>query len=475
MNLKKALFIFFILFFSNIAFGQKSKEQLDSLYLQLNVLRAEGKFKEAIVLCKELISGYESIKEDKASVKGYIFIANTYSNLYNTKESLRYLDIAAAKSENLNDDEIQIRINGEYGRCYHNLGFYTLALNHYKKAIHLAQKNKRKKDLEYLYGLRSVIYEHQKDYKNMYADLLKAHLASPTTYTSSRLAKYYISLDRNMDSARYYLEAGEKYSSSKTLPIFQKSVLDRNWGRYYLEKGDYKTAVSYLEKSISISEKLNKPQDIMETQKILAQAYKLMNEYKKASENFENYSAIHDSLSVEKQKIYDLPVKKIIREKDLKNQKSYTTLYVIVTITIVLFIIIYIYTLKKYNSKKRESSALLTIKEEENLQLQQKVNESFENIVQLAKSNSPEFFTRFQEVYPEVINELLKIDPKLRVSELTLCAYIYLGFNAKDIATYTFRTISTVRNRKHNLRTKLNIPTEETTELWFKNLGKRLY
>jgi len=42
-------------------------------------------------------------------------------------------------------------------------------------------------------------------------------------------------------------------------------------------------------------------------------------------------------------------------------------------------------------------------REKEIVELHQKVNESFEEVANLAKSNSPEFFTRFCEVYPEVV------------------------------------------------------------------------
>lgn len=97
-------------------------------------------------------------------------------------------------------------------------------------------------------------------------------------------------------------------------------------------------------------------------------------------------------------------------------------------------------------------------------------NECFEEIIKLAKSNSPEFLTRFREVYPDLVAVLLDINPKFRISELTLCAYIFLGFTTKDIAAYTFTSINTVKVRKYNLRKKLNIPAEMNTEMWFKHL-----
>ena len=69
-----------------------------------------------------------------------------------------------------------------------------------------------------------------------------------------------------------------------------------------------------------------------------------------------------------------------------------------------------------------------------------------------------------------MVNKLLAKESKLRISELTLCAYIYLGFNTKDIAKYTFRSMSTVKNRKNNLKKKFNLASDENLELWLKGL-----
>jgi|GEM_PF-2913132 len=140
MKLNKGLFFFIILFFSNFILGQKPKKQLDSLFDRLLVMRSEGKLKESLVLCKELISGYEQLKDEEKALKTYFIAANVSSNLYNTKESLAYLDIAAKKNEVLKDDDILTKINAEYGRNYKNLGFYNLALDYYQKAIDVEKK-----------------------------------------------------------------------------------------------------------------------------------------------------------------------------------------------------------------------------------------------------------------------------------------------------------------------------------------------
>ncbi|KQT22329.1 hypothetical protein ASG31_03075 [Chryseobacterium sp. Leaf404] len=187
----------------------------------------------------------------------------------------------------------------------------------------------------------------------------------------------------------------------------------------------------------------------------------------------EKYTLINDILTSANNKIQEIPVKKLIKENEEISKNSKTKLYSVIIRFLLVSAGIFMFLKVKHHKKSREDKKKLYSREEENSPLQKKVIEAFGEIIQLAKKNSPEFFTRFQEVYPEVISNLLKIDSKLRVSELTLCSYIFLGFTTKDIASLTFRTISTVRNRKHNLGTKLNIPTEESTELWFKNVSRK--
>ena len=114
--------------------------------------------------------------------------------------------------------------------------------------------------------------------------------------------------------------------------------------------------------------------------------------------------------------------------------------------------------------------SVITQKEKENTVLQYKVNDAFEEVIHLAKRNSPEFFARFQEVYPDFVDKISVVTPKLRVSELTLCAYIFLGFTTKDIALYTFKSIHTIQGRKSHLRKKFNLSPEEGFELWMKKL-----
>ena len=116
----------------------------------------------------------------------------------------------------------------------------------------------------------------------------------------------------------------------------------------------------------------------------------------------------------------------------------------------------------------KEKETIIKEKEEETKELKLKVNEAFDEVVQLAKDNSPEFLTRFQEVYPNFQEKLLKINPQIRTSELTFCAYLFLGFSTKEIAEYTFKAVKTIENNRYNIRKKLGLSPEKDLLVWLR-------
>ncbi|WP_051289204.1 helix-turn-helix transcriptional regulator [Chryseobacterium daeguense] len=93
-----------------------------------------------------------------------------------------------------------------------------------------------------------------------------------------------------------------------------------------------------------------------------------------------------------------------------------------------------------------------------------------DEILALAKENSPRLLNKFRLVYPDFFGKLSAIQPNLKNSELTFCIYLKLNFTTKEIATYTFVTPKAIQNRKNRLRKKLSIPSEVDIYKWFNDL-----
>ena len=93
-----------------------------------------------------------------------------------------------------------------------------------------------------------------------------------------------------------------------------------------------------------------------------------------------------------------------------------------------------------------------------------------EEIIRLAKENSPRLLSKFKSGYPEFFERLTAINGHLQNSEIIFCIYLKLRLSTKEIATYTFVTPKAIQNRKNRLRKKLGISSDTDIYKWFDNL-----
>lgn len=185
---------------------------------------------------------------------------------------------------------------------------------------------------------------------------------------------------------------------------------------------------------------------------------------------------INDSLQETKEQIVAAYVDKMISEEQRKQKDFQNKIYGLLIFLFVGFVVKTYFMVRYYNKTKRERKKmksenleLLKTKVEKE-QLEQQLNVAFEEVIQLAKENSPEFLIRFQEVYPDCYNKLTQKFPDLQTSELKFCAMLFLNFSSKDIAEFTFVTPKAIQNRKNRLRKKLNISSDEDLNVWIQKL-----
>ncbi|WP_265428376.1 LuxR C-terminal-related transcriptional regulator [Chryseobacterium sp. YIM B08800] len=93
-----------------------------------------------------------------------------------------------------------------------------------------------------------------------------------------------------------------------------------------------------------------------------------------------------------------------------------------------------------------------------------------EEIIRLAKQNSPRLLSKFKSAYPEFFVNLATVNSNLQNSEIIFCIYLKLGLSTKEIATYTFVTPKAIQNRKNRLRKKLKISSDTDIYKWFDQL-----
>lgn len=93
-----------------------------------------------------------------------------------------------------------------------------------------------------------------------------------------------------------------------------------------------------------------------------------------------------------------------------------------------------------------------------------------EEIIRLAKDNSPRLLSKFKISNPDFFEKLATIQPNLQNSELIFCIYLKLNLTTKEIATYTYVTPKAIQNRKNRIRKKLNISSSVDIYKWFDEL-----
>lgn len=164
--------------------------------------------------------------------------------------------------------------------------------------------------------------------------------------------------------------------------------------------------------------------------------------------------------------------------KNISILKEGNNLIVIsILICSILIVIIVNARLKRKNTIKRKAlqdaerelirkQEIILQRELEKKELEHKINDSFDKVIQLARTNDPAFLARFKEAYPEFCQNLLAEYPNLLNSEMTFCAYLKLNLTSKEIASYTFVTHKAIELRKNRFRKKMNISSEENLYVW---------
>jgi tetratricopeptide (TPR) repeat protein len=463
---------------NNVIAQQFSKKQIDSIqeYATTSLI-IKGKQQEALLLNIKTIENGKKIGYDKGVINGYLKCSTLLCTFGEHLESLRYLDLinndVSEKQTNL-----KIRIYVSYGRNYAALKINNKAIDYFNKGISLYKKDKSFNNEHFLHLLyinkadAFLNTEYKLDSTLFY--IHKAIKVKETPFNNAVLANYYLKHSKNIDSASHYLNRGKFLMKKKRVSAYKKSIIYQAEANLNKSIGNYETALFYYKKSLEISKKTNNYQEMMLAYNLIAETYELLNDKKQAHEYLIKYTTFNDSINKEYKNNVDIVVTKFLSEQERIHKSAEKKLQISLTIGFVISFII-VFLILYYNRKKRLGLAIekdeeIKEIEIESTNLKKKLNTAFNEVVTLAKTNDPSFLARFQEVYPDVCEKLLQINPKLVNTELSLCAMIWLNFSSKHIAQYTNVQPKTVQTKKYRLRKKLELPEATNLYLWIKNL-----
>jgi len=414
------------------------------------------------------------------SLKGII---NAYLGLGEQEKALQAADklLDLASSENDDYHSVQALIAKALGFSY--LGFFDKAFETSKNAESLCKKIKDNDEhfssmgqiyagraeimnLQYLppektiqYDLKSVeYYKKIKDPKKR--DGWLAIQYSSVGYT-------YIDLDKH-NEALYYSRKAYQLAKAENDSINEAFSM-YGIGNTYMEMNQPDSSIYYYKKALPIFEKA---QDIYRLQYIYDD---MANIYEKLGDD-----RLYSYYSKKSKELYDVIRKKEKIETDkisnniIETEKtSWYKNLIIVIIGIFLFLIIKIYfTVKIFKRYKRErlrrhhTKIHLLEREKELNHLETKVNDSFADLLELAKSNDSSFLSRFKEIYPNFYTKLTIQYPEMTSGQLRFCALLKLNFSTKEIAQFSNISVRSVEMKKSRLRKQLDIASDVDLNNW---------
>lgn len=488
--LTKSRFVFLLMGLNCFVFSQNNHHEIDNLLTLSNSSFDQFESQASLDYARSALKKAKLTGDSEHIALSYYHIARALEDLGKQSESLKYLKLAEREDFSRNDILLSVKLHELEALNYMTLNMYSQSMEHFHLALagiervkndsvremiksrifgnlYVAHRDAGNLDSGYYYLKKEIKSLNKMKEKNAFSYLSISYLD---------FGLYYLEQKNNPDSAEYFIYKSlsllEKYNDP-----FRQDVY-RSLGDLHFEKKEYQESLDNYQKSLDIMKKLN-ISDLSYTYvyRRISDVYKMLGNYEKEKLYLEKYIRLSDSLLISKENAVGAVVNKMIDEERLK-QASFRKKTYYVLIFLFIGFVVKTYLMVRYYKKTRrqrremlaENRTLLKTKEEKK-QLEQKLNIAFEEVVQLAKENSPEFLIRFQEVYPGFCSKLMELHPNLQSSELKFCAMLFLNFSSKDIAEFTFVTLKAVQNRKNRFRKKFNIPSDEDLNIWMQKLA----
>jgi len=486
MKIHLLFFILCLLTLKSIAADNK-KQEIDSIVSKAKELQSQGQFLPQLETAIKALKLSDTYNYDEGKARAHFSMADAlvYVGLY--KEALQHLE--AVEQTNYYKEKIimQSEVHRVRGRAYTYLKLNQQAIREYYLQLGVIKNlegDAQKISYLYTYANLCTVFDRlvQLDSVQKYIELQLRVLQGGD---EKNYALMYLGLYD--DLGQLYVRKGDfgraqKYLD-KSLELVDKYKIPQYSNTYLflanleIEKGNYKQALAFYEKSLAHKRALGDRNGVKDSYRHLADFYRKtkldqakVNEYERA------FSRLNDSLEKENKQVIHLALNLILKSKD---KETATKVSKSVTITVVILLVL-IVVITFFIWRVRHNRRLLGQKEGElheteslNRELIEQIGENkFNNLIDLAKSNNPEFLILFTELYPQFIQSLKTLDPNIRTTEMEFCAMAFLNFSTKNIAEYTYVTVRAVQVRKNRLRKKFNIPSEVDFNTWMHGLSE---
>ncbi|WP_374464582.1 transcriptional regulator [Chryseobacterium sp.] len=434
--------------------------------------KSRGDFEGALKFNTKMLAQYEQSGDTKGIIMTYTNIGGILCNFSRYKESLEYLDKAKKELKNISSPLLIGNLYNEYGKNYTQLGLLEQSNAAFNKAEYyikkLTNERQRKVILFYNYTWKRTNFVRTKNQDSLQHIEKKMLAVNPGTLTYTRIADGFIAKKIHLDSAEYYMnKALLNFSTARGT---EKGIALFSYGDLYNVKGDQKKALEYYLKTIDFFKKTKNKTALLTAYDTISSVYKSLNEIEKSNAYLRQYTTLRDSLNKNEREAVNLAVNKLIELKHEEKEKERKTFYVVALAIIAVFLILFYFIRKIYIKKELKKNKIIEKKIQETDVLKLKVNDSFEEIIQLMESRSPLFLIRFKEVYPEFYEKLIAHTPELTEHDIKFSAYIRLNLTNKEICQYENISLRGVETKRYRLKKKLKLPQEVELQKWILEL-----
>lgn len=379
--------------------------------------------------------------------------------------SIQYLN---KTFEYINDNESPTTyrniINNNMANTYFAMGEYDIAKRNYEKILEsLHDKPNSFYKSETLLNIANTYYM-LKDYGNAkkYYDRSISMAQSVKAYSIKAMAQIQLSSllfdTQNYRLSRIYLEHGQTLwdSISDVDNIAKLDILKSNF-----ENKELKKDKEILEKELQILLLSNKNKGtllfaiflllILSTSAIVIMIKKIQHH----NRNNQQLTTAIDNLQQNKKEVVESVIQKYDTEIDIKNDRLKTLAQVIIKSHDIIDKIMLM--TKEILQQDNASQAQTKIKE-----LQAIINSHKNDRIWC------DFELYFEQQHNNFHEQIRKFHPDLTPNEMQMCTLLIIDMNAKDIATFTNKSVRTVESTLYRTRKKLNIPPDIKTSSYLK-------
>lgn len=277
----------------------------------------------------------ENSKDSLKTAQILIHLGNLYMDYHDLKPALEYFRSALSLSEKISDQEGLISACDGLGRYYLEMKQPETALDYFHRVDHICRANGDNYTIAQNENNIALCYEQQKNYT---------------------------------EANKHYQEALKLYTSLKMTS--EMATTNYNIGNAFLMKLQPDSAIYHLSTAVKLARETGEMVRVAKSYQLLSSAYAAKNDYAKAYQYHQYYSALNDSIInqdkvtaiADMQTRYD--TEKKVQQIELlsaqnKIKSTQRNLFVIASIMLLLLVVAVLYGWKRTSREKKVSESLL--------------------------------------------------------------------------------------------------------------------